>query len=103
MIIELTEPAQNDLESIKNYIKKDSLYYANIFIQKIFISIEKLEAFPRIGRIVPEYKIENIREIIYKDYRIIYKIDDTKNIIYIVAIIHGSRDLENNIKNMDFS
>ncbi|OHD19687.1 MAG: hypothetical protein A2086_01675 [Spirochaetes bacterium GWD1_27_9] len=61
MIIELTEPAQNDLENIKNYIKKDSLYYANVFVEKIFLSIEKLEIFPHIGRIVPEYGLENKR------------------------------------------
>lgn len=101
MKIELTDPAFMDLENIKDYIKKDSVYYANIFIDKFFDSISKLEDFPNIGRVVPEYKIEDIREIFYKDYRIIYKIDNENNIIHIVAVIHGSRDLINNIRTID--
>ena len=101
MKIELTDPAYIDLENINDYIKRDSVYYSNVFIEKIFDSIDKLEDFPNIGRVVPEYKIENIREIFYKDYRIIYKIDNENNIIHIVAVIHGSRDLISNIRTID--
>lgn len=39
--------------------------------------------------------MKNIREIIVLSYRIIYKIE--KDFIYILAIIHASRDL-NNVK-----
>ena len=41
MKIELTDPAYIDLENIKDYIKRDSVYYANVFIEKIFDSIDK--------------------------------------------------------------
>jgi len=51
--------------------------------------VKALPEFPQSGRIVPEYRNENIREKIYKHYRIIYRIKN--NSIEIVAIYHGSR------------
>ncbi|MEW5816622.1 MAG: type II toxin-antitoxin system RelE/ParE family toxin, partial [Spirochaetota bacterium] len=42
---------------------------------------------------VPEYNDENLREKIYENYRIVYRIKD--EIIEIVAICHGARQLEN--------
>ena len=43
------------------------------------------------GRKVPEYNDPKLREIIYKNYRIIYLV---KNIqLEIISVIHGSRKL----------
>jgi len=44
------------------------------------------------GRIVPEYGNDDIREILYRDYRIIYEIINGE--IYINTVIHGSRRLD---------
>ena len=63
--------------------------------EKILGAVEKLSVFPRLGREVPEIKKESIREIIYGNYRILYKIDT--EVLYIIAIIHAARDL-NQIK-----
>ena len=71
----------------------DSKYYANIFVSKIVVSAKKIVVFPGMGRVVPEFNIKNIREIILKNYRIIYKIK--KSEISILTVIHGSRDLTN--------
>ena len=90
-----TKSAVLNLESIKNYIAQDSQYYAVELTEKIFGAVEKLGVFPRLGREVPEIKKENIREIIYGNYRILYKIGT--DILYIIAIIHAARDL-NQIK-----
>lgn len=49
-----TEPAVDDLESIKNYIARDSEIYALQFGQKMINCIEKVCSFPKIGREVPE-------------------------------------------------
>lgn len=86
-----TKSAFLNLESIKNYISQDSEYYAVELIEKIFGAVEKLSAFPRLGREVPEIKKENIREIIYGNYRILYRIDI--EVLHIIAIIHAARDL----------
>jgi plasmid stabilization system protein ParE len=44
-----------------------------------------------IGRVVPEAQIENIRELLYRSYRVIYRIVGER--VDVLAIIHGSRDL----------
>lgn len=97
MKIKLSKLALSDLSNIKDYIKKDSLHYSKIFIQKIITSIKILKNFPEIGRVVPEYNIETIREIFVKSYRIIYRLENKT--IFIVTVIHGSRLLKKVIKN----
>lgn len=93
MQIEITEPALQNLTDIKEYIGHDSKYYANIFINNLFNKIDNILTFPKAGRVVPEYKNQDIREIIYHNYRIIYLINESADIIYILTVIHGSRDL----------
>jgi plasmid stabilization system protein ParE len=51
--------------------------------------IERLAAFPRSGRVVPEVADERIREIIHGHYRIVYK--TLNNDVVILTIIHGAR------------
>jgi len=50
---------------------------------------EQIADFPLSGRTVPEYSANDIREIIEKPYRIIYRIN--LNQIDILAVIHGAR------------
>ena len=53
---------------------------------------KNLETFPDLGREVPEAEErEDVRELIFQGYRIIYL--RQADLIYIVAVIHGSRDL----------
>ncbi len=80
-----------NLEEIYEYIAKDSKNYANIFITNILTSIKSIPDFPNKGRIVPEYIDKNLRELIYKNYRVVYRIKN--DIIEIVAICHGSKPL----------
>jgi len=89
--IEWTEPALLDLESIRKYIRRDSEYYATRFIERVIEGVENLEKFPEMGRRVPEAEEENIREILFYNYRIMYRVE-TKRIL-ILTVIHGSRDL----------
>jgi toxin ParE1/3/4 len=91
MRIEWTENAVKDLESIYNYIATDSETYASGFVEKIIVSVEKLGNMPEIGRVVNEADDLNVREIIFQNFRIIYRIKS--QIVQIIAIIRGSRDL----------
>ena len=63
-----------NLEEISEYISKNSPLYAPVFIQKIMRSVGRLKKFPRSGRIVPEFSNKNIREIIFHNYRIVYRL-----------------------------
>ncbi|MBI3583675.1 MAG: type II toxin-antitoxin system RelE/ParE family toxin [Nitrospinae bacterium] len=91
MKIEWIEPSLIDLENIRDYIGHDSEYYANRFIGKIIEAAESLEKFPERGRHVPEAEAENIRELLFYNYRIMYRVE--KDRILILTVIHGSRDL----------
>lgn len=101
MNIILSKLALTDLKEIKDYISKNSVYYADVFTKNLTNSIRKLKDFPNIGRIVPEYQNKEIREIIYHSYQIIYKLYDDK--INIITVIHGSRILEKHIDESDLS
>jgi len=63
MKIEWTEPSLSDLESIRDYIRRDSVYYAARFVEKVIEAVETLEKFPKIGRHAPEAEDENIRDL----------------------------------------
>ena len=91
MKIEWTQPALLDLESIRDYISRDSEYYAARFIEKIIEAVEGLEKLPKMGRSVPEAEEENIREVLLHNYRIIYRVETGR--ILVLTIIHGARDL----------
>ncbi|MGQ4874619.1 MAG: type II toxin-antitoxin system RelE/ParE family toxin [Promethearchaeia archaeon] len=89
--IEWSAKAEDDLNEIIEYIAQDSIEFAISFYEQIKEKVENLIRFPRIGRKVPEYNDPNIRELIFKNYRLIYKIIDDK--IQIIRLIHGSRNL----------
>ena len=54
-------------------------------------SVEKLTDHPHIGRRVPEADRDDVRELIFQGYRIIY-LTETDH-LYILTVIHGSQDL----------
>lgn len=82
--------AQKDLKEIYNYISQDSIYYAKKTIREIKERIANLQFFPYSGRKIPEINQKNFLEIIYKHYRIMYKIV-SNNKILILRIFHSSR------------
>lgn len=92
--IELKQNAKEDMRQIEEYISRDSIYYANKTIEEIIKRIKNLSMFPYMGIKIPEYDNINLREIIYKSYRILYKVNSN---IYILNIFHHSRDILNSI------
>lgn len=93
--IRITEIAYSDLENIEKFISQSSPNIARQFINKIFNRIDLLYEHPEIGRKVPEFDDDRIRELIQGKYRIIYRIA-TQELIEVLRIIHGSKliDLE---------
>jgi plasmid stabilization system protein ParE len=83
--------AASDFEEICKYIARDSHYYALLFAKKVNAIVKGIPQFPKAGRVVPEYKDENLREKIYKNYRIVYRLKG--DIVEIVAISHSAKPL----------
>ncbi len=87
-----TDFAIEDLRLIHDYISKDSKRYADRFLEKLLERVDQLESFPKSGRVVPEFNIDTIRELIEGNYRIVYKISTTQ--IAIVRVHHAARQLK---------
>jgi toxin ParE1/3/4 len=65
-----TTQAVEDLEAIRNFIANDSVAYADLVVARLLEAVERLEHFPRSGRIVPELSDPQLREIIESPYRV---------------------------------
>jgi plasmid stabilization system protein ParE len=84
--------ATDDLATLADYIAKDSSFYAAAFTQQILDISRSLNEFSERGRIVPELGNPNIRELLIREYRLIYNIEQSR--VVILALVHGARDLK---------
>ena len=92
MTVQWTETAKDDLQGIWDYIARDSVFYADKYVDELLSATDVLEIFPEIGRIIPEIGDPNSREIIHDSYRIMYLIGEET--AYITQVTHGARDFK---------
>ena len=95
MRIHWTQNAVEHLVNIYEYIALNSPTYARRMVDRITRRSQQLADQPLSGRKVPEYQTEDIRELIEKPYRIIYRIKADQ--IDVLAVIHGARLLPEQI------
>ena len=81
-----TQTAIDRLGEIHGYIRKDSPVNAQKWVESVLDKIVKLPDLPNIGRKVPEINSESIRELIFGNYRIIYKVANDS--IFLMTIRH---------------
>lgn len=84
-----TRQAIADLEAIGDFIARDAPSVAQVVARQIIEAVERLEVFPRSGRVVPEVGRDDIREIILGSYRIIYLVNEEE--VNILTVFHASR------------
>jgi toxin ParE1/3/4 len=85
--------ALDDLDIIFEFISSDSSRYAHSTIEKITQSTDIIINQPRVGRVVPEFKEENLRELIVGNYRIIYELVDHNQVV-VLTVHHSSRKMK---------
>jgi addiction module RelE/StbE family toxin len=83
--------AVDKASEIAEYIAQDNPAAAEKWIDAVFSSVERLTTFPESGRIVPEINSLAIRELLYGNYRIIYRIEEKQ--LSILTIRHGRQIL----------
>mgnify|MGYP001608457028 CR=1 FL=1 len=82
--------AVTDLEDVLEFYKEQKVpHVGERLVQKIFQDIEILSEQPDIGRIVPEFDLKHLRELIRPPFRIIYRRDTDK--IRIVRVWRSER------------
>ena len=96
-----TVGAQEDLRAIVEYIRQDSPTYAAATALRIVAAVERLRRHPKLDRRVPEFENPTIRELIVRNYRVVYQLRGQR--VGIVAIVHGSRDLLRHIGKEEWS
>ncbi len=85
MNVKWTNQAKDRVYNIASYIALDSLLEAKKWINNIFDYVKRLEQFPESGRYIPEiYNRKDLRELVFKNYRIIYR--QEKSTIYILTV-----------------
>ena len=68
--------AVKDLEDIRSwYADQNVPGIGEKLIREIITQVERLADFPESGRMVPEFGIANLREIIHAPFRIVYRLD----------------------------
>jgi toxin ParE1/3/4 len=91
MKVHWTDTAESHLDAIHNYIAQNSPEYAKLIVDRLTRRSQQIGKFPFSGRRVPEYDIDQIREVIEGSYRIIYYIKSDQ--IDVLAVIHGAMNI----------
>jgi plasmid stabilization system protein ParE len=91
MRVHWTDTAERHLDALYAYISQDSPEYARRMVDRLTRRSQQIAEFPFSGRRVPEYDVDQIREVIEDPFRIIYYIKADQ--IDVLAVIHGARDV----------
>ncbi len=91
--ITFTASAVNDLDDIRSWYADQQIpAVGDKLLREIVSQVEKLGAFPESGRVVPEFGIANLREIICSPFRIIYRLNENK--VMVVRVWRSERLLK---------
>lgn len=87
----LSPDALSDLERIVVYIGLDDVAAAARMGNQLLDAALSLTTFPERGRMVPEFHRPELREIVFRSYRIIYRVNRGDNSLEVVRFWHGAR------------
>ena len=83
--------AREDLRDIATFISKDNPPAAIKLGELIFARVDTLEQFPELGRVVPERNQPNLRELVVKNYRVVYRFRSQAKLVEVLRVWHGAR------------
>jgi plasmid stabilization system protein ParE len=83
--------ARDDLHNIVVFIARDNPEGAMSFGYQLISETDRLQNFPELGRIVSEYENQRLREIIFRPYRIVYRVNHDRKICEIARVWHSAR------------
>jgi len=91
MKVVLRQSAEDDLDDIFRWIAQDNPRAAAGMVSRIRdrISMLELDSLAHMGR---QGFVEGTLELVEYPYLIIYRIDDARREVEVLAIVHGARD-----------
>ncbi|MCC6491648.1 MAG: type II toxin-antitoxin system RelE/ParE family toxin [Pirellulales bacterium] len=89
-----SEEAIACLRDIDQFVAETSRQAAISVVEGIIEKVEMLGKHPRLGAQLIDISEPGIREVLYGRYRIVYRFEEPKNMVYVLAIIHSAMDIE---------
>ena len=87
----LSRPALNDLERIVAYIAFHNVSAAERMGNQLLDAALSLNTMPERGHVAPEFRQPELREIVIRSYRIIYRVRKADTSVEIVRFWHAAR------------
>jgi toxin ParE1/3/4 len=90
-----TDAALSDVVEVLAYVALDDAAAAGRLEDRLFQTAAGIVPHPDRGRVVPELRaigLGTYREVVVAPYRVVYRA--TPRVLYVVAVLHGARDLE---------
>ena len=84
-----TDRAKRDLAEIGDYIAQDNPVAAERWVESLLDLAERAATLPLSGRRVPEIGRDDVREMIFRHYRLVYRVLDRA--IDVLAVFEGHR------------
>ena len=86
MRIQWSPLAVDRVSEIADYIARDNPLAADKWARSVFDRVKQVEDFSESGRYVPEISRKDIRELVYGNYRIIYRVE--AKVVSILTVRH---------------
>ena len=86
-----TPQARTDLRKIHDYVARDSLQYATLVVAELLGAVRRLHSFPKSGRVLPERDDPSIREVLWRNYRIVYRLLAAEDAVHVLTVFRGER------------
>lgn len=91
MKVHWTDTARDHLRAIHAYIARNSPQYAARTVDRLTRRSQQIAEFPLSGRVVPEFEVPQIRQVLEGSYRIIYYIKPGQ--IDVLAVVHAAQGI----------
>ena len=79
------------VSEIAAYIAQENPTAAEKWVDTVFRKVGDLQNFPESGRVAPETENKAVRELIYGNYRLIYRLEEKR--ISVLTVRHGKQIL----------
>ena len=93
MLLHYTTRFMHEADEQAEYLAQYSRGRAGLFVDNIFRQLELLKQHPHLSRVVPEFGNEAIRELLFRQYRLIYHLISEER-IDVLALQSGLRPLQ---------
>jgi plasmid stabilization system protein ParE len=79
------------LGELVEYIARDNSIAARKMGEAVFQKASLLGQHPRLGKVFAELNHDDVREILVRPYRIVYRVQDSNRTVTILTVWHGAR------------